>query len=253
MNERAPFQASDLEELDARLYSRADRVVPMRDIWKGDIGRNVIGLRHDVDAASDAAAEAFETALAMARWECDHGYSSTYFLLHGAPYWTTGNLARAMEFEELGHEVGLHVNGIAEAFRQKRDPAVIVAEALAELREFVRVEGCVAHGDPLCRDSTGRVRFVNDEMFLETQRPDVGDPCRIVTHGRVAVPIAPVSRADMGLGYDANWLPKGNYLSDSGGRWSQRLDDVAEAFGSGQLHVLTHPDWLADAFVGVPV
>jgi hypothetical protein len=89
---------------------------------------------------------------------------------------------------------------------------------------------------------------VNDEMFLESQRPSMGDPCRIVTHGNVAVPIAPVSRVDLGLGYDATWLSRGNYLSESGGRWSQPLADVAAVFGTGQLHVLTHPDWWAAAF-----
>lgn len=135
------FDRRDLEQLDRLLYSRADRVVPMRDIWKGDVGSRVIGLRHDVDAASERTEDAFETALAMARWEFDHGYSSTYYLLHGSRYWTEENLARAMEFEELGHEVGLHLNGIAEAFRQKRDPVEIVAEALAQLREYVRVGG----------------------------------------------------------------------------------------------------------------
>ena len=247
------FDRRDLDQLDRLLYSRADRVVPMRDVWKGDIGRNVIGLRHDVDASSEKAEDAFETALAMARWEFDHGYSSTYFLLHGSSYWTTGNLARAMEFEELGHEVGLHVNGIAEALRQVRDPVEIVAEALAELREFVRLDGCVAHGDDLCYDERGRLRFVNDEMFLQSQRPKMGDPCRIVTHGNVAVPIAPVSREELGLGYDANWLARGNYLSDSGARWSQPLDEVAESFGNGQLHVLVHPDWWARAFERVAV
>lgn len=242
------FGRQDLERLDELLYSRADRVVPMRDIWKGDIGRQVIGLRHDVDACSDKAQDAFETALAMAQWEFDHGYSSTYYLLHGAPYWTTDNLARAMEFEELGHEVGLHVNGIAEALRQVRDPVEIVGEALAELREFVRVDGCVAHGDELCYDEQGRLRFVNDEMFLESQRPSMGDPCRVVTHGNVAVPIAPVSLAELGLGYQANWLSRGMYLSDSGGRWSQPVERAAEHFGLGQLHMLVHPDWWAAAF-----
>lgn len=247
------FDRRDLEQLDKLLYSRADRVVPMRDIWKGDVGRNVIGLRHDVDAASERTEDAFETALAMAQWEFNRGYSSTYYLLHGSHYWTTENLARAMEFEALGHEVGLHVNGIAEAFRQKRDPVDIVSEALAELREFVRVEGCVAHGDDLCYGKNGRLLFVNDEMFLESQRPSMGDPCRIVTHGDIAVPIAPVSRADLGLGYDASWLSRGNYLSESGGRWSQPLTEVADTFGNGQLHILVHPDWWRHAFLGVTV
>lgn len=247
------FGPRDLEQLDRLLYSRADRVVPMRDIWKGDISRKVIGLRHDVDAVSESGRDAFETALAMAEWEFQRGYSSTYFLLHGSRYWTTENLARAMEFEELGHEVGLHVNGIAEAFRQRRDPVEIVAQALAELREFVRVEGCVAHGDDLCYGERRQLLMVNDEMFLESQRPSMGEPCRIVTHGTVAVPIAPVSRLDLGLGYDAGWLARGNYLSDSGSEWSQPIHEVADSFGNGQLHINVHPDWWSRAFAKVAV
>ena len=113
MNPRQPFNAADLEELDARLLSIADRVVPMRDIYKGDCSRRVIGLRHDVDDNPGA----FDTALEMARWECDHGYSSTYYLLHGSRYWTADNLVRALEFEDLGHEVGIHVNAIADSLR----------------------------------------------------------------------------------------------------------------------------------------
>lgn len=239
------FDRRDLEQLDELLYSRAARVVPMRDIWKGDIGHRVIGLRHDVDDNHGS----FETALRMAEWEMQHGYSSTYYLLHGASYWN--RIHEAVVFEELGHEVGLHVNGIAEGLRQKRDPAQIVREALGELREFVRVEGCVAHGDELCRGEDGLLRFVNDEMFLESPRPLCGDPCRIITVGDVALPLSPVSRVEMGLLYDATWLPRGLYLSDSGGRWSRPPSRIAEQFGEAQLHMLVHPDWWAGAFVGV--
>ena len=62
----APFVASDLEELDARLYSQADRVVPMRDVFKGDRGQRVIGLRHDVDDNPGS----FDTALRDRRLAC---------------------------------------------------------------------------------------------------------------------------------------------------------------------------------------
>jgi hypothetical protein len=124
------FTARDLEMLDARLFSRADRVVPMRDIWKGDVGRQVLGLRHDVDDNPGS----FETALAMAEWEMEHGYSSTYFLLHGSHYWDADHLVRALAFEEMGHEVGIHVNALAEALRQRRSPEWILLEALGDLR-----------------------------------------------------------------------------------------------------------------------
>jgi hypothetical protein len=248
VNWNAPFQASDLEELHTRLYSQADRVVPMRDIWKGDIGHRVIGLRHDVDDNPGS----FETALQMAEWEFEHGYSSTYFLLHGSQYWTADNLVRATQFEELGHEVGIHVNALAEALRLRRSPDWILCEALGDLRSVgLRIEGCAAHGDPWCyrnRAGTGEVDFVNDEMFVESGRPSLGPPDREISEGNCTVKIEPRPRSDYHLSYDASWLRRGNYLSESGGRWSQPFDDVVRWFGTGQLHVLVHPDWWGAAF-----
>jgi hypothetical protein len=249
LNVRAPFVASDLEDLDACLYSRADRVVPMRDVFKGDIGRRVIGLRHDVDDNPGS----FDTALRMAEWEFDHGYSSTYFLLHTADYWGEDMLCRAPLFEEMGHEVGIHVNAIADGLRRRREPSMILARAVSELRSAVRVVGCVAHGDNACYAKDGTLLFVNDEMFSESPRPSLGEPDRIIYGDGVALPLEPVSRSVFGLEYDANWLSRGDYLSDSAGRWSQPVVDVAGRFGEAQLHMLVHPDWWAGAFATVTV
>ena len=174
----------DLERLEA-LLALADRVVPMRDIHKGDSGPKVIGLRHDVDDNPGS----FDTAFRIAEWEFEHGYSSTFFLLHGSHYWGDVMLCRAPQFEELGHEVGIHVNAIAEAFRQRRDPHLILTEALDELRTSVRVVGCVAHGDPLCRDRVGNIVFVNDEMFLESPRSWVGRPDRTISYKDLRLPL----------------------------------------------------------------
>lgn len=242
MRPQAPFRADDLAELDSALLSQAERVVPMRDVFKGDRGPRVIGLRHDVDDNPGS----FETALRIAEWEFERGYSSTYFLLHGSHYWNEEWLGAVPQFEELGHEVGIHVNAIAEAFRQRRDPHAILNESITQLRETgVRVVGSVAHGDALCHVA----RFVNDEMFQESPRPDYGAPDRLITHDGVVCPLVPISRKNYGLEYDANWLPRGDYLSDSGGRWSQEFAWVAARFGESQLHVLQHPDWWAEAFV----
>ena len=242
MRAKEPFLASDLEELDARLLSRAERVVPMRDVFKGDTGARVVGLRHDVDDNLGS----FETALAFAEWEFDHGYASTYFLLHDSHYWSEGMLAYVPRFEELGHEVGIHVNAIAEALRQHRDPHEILTDALSELRSSgVRVVGAVAHGDNLCHSS----HFVNDELFTESPRSAYGKPARLLEHDGVICPLQPISRRAYGLEYDPNWLSRGDYLSDSSGRWSQPFDVVAERLGeAGQLHILLHPDWWKQAF-----
>ena len=243
------FDHTDLERLDA-LLSRAERVVPMRDIHMGDRNPRVIGMRHDVDAVSDRALDAFETALQMARWEFDRGYSSTYYLLHSSHYWNADNLVRALEFEELGHEVGIHINAIAEGLRHRRSPDWILCEALVDIRSVgLRVDGGVAHGDHLCH----RARFVNDEMFCESPRPSWGDPFRIVQWKGTEVPLEPKPIGDYHLKYLATHLPRGDYLSDSGGTWSDGLGgnfaDVIERWPEmGQLHVLQHSDWWSAAF-----
>lgn len=233
------FGPADLDALET-LYETAAYVRPMGDITQ--YGPRVIGLRHDVD-------NFIEPALMMARWEAERGYRSTYFILHTAPYWSRKReLHSALhELAELGHEVGFHVNALAESIRTGRDPVPIVAEALAELRSSGHaVRGVVAHGDPACY-LNGRVRFVNDEMFTESPRPEYGAADRVIegTYRK----LSPVSRAMFGLEYDPNWLPRAEYLSDSGGRWSKPFHEVAGRFPyDGQLHMLVHPDWWGGAF-----
>jgi len=235
----------DLIRLE-QLLRLADRVVPMRDIYKGDTNPRVVGMRHDVDDNPGS----FDTALRIAEWEFQHGYSSTFFLLHDSHYWNDDMLCRAPLFEEMGHEVGIHVNAIAEGLRQARGPHDLLGERLAELRSAVRVVGCVAHGDQLCYAATPQ--FVNDEMFTECRRPSYGEPDRIITYRNVRMRLIPAPLRMHMLEYDANWLPRGNYLSDSGGAWSQPISNVTVAFGEGQLHVLWHPDWWVDVFAAVP-
>lgn len=247
MRDQGPFFPEDLRDLDARLLSRADRVVPMRDVFKGDRGSRVIGLRHDVDDNPLS----FETALAFAQWEFDRGYSSTYFLLHGSHYWDDEMFVQVGRFVDLGHEVGIHVNALAESLLVDEDPHMILARAISQLRRVgVRVSGCVAHGDSLCHE----VGFVNDEMFVESARPNYGDPTRTLELGDVRRKIEPLSRSVYDLEYDPNWLPRAMYLSDSGRRWSSPFEEtVARWERGGQLHVLVHPDWWTEAFAGVAV
>jgi hypothetical protein len=245
------FSRQDLDDINNNLLSLAARVVPMRDISKGDIDHRVIGLRHDVDDNP----RSFDTAMELAQWEFEHGYSSTYYLLHGAWYWDADHLVQALELPDLGHEVGIPVNAIAEALRTKLPPDEILADALYDMRSVgLHVDGCVAHGDPFCRDQrAGNVVFVNDEMFLESPRPTLGSPTRAIWRNGTSVKLQPRPRDAYGLRYDANWLTRGNYLSDSGGAWSQPLTTVIRQFGITQLHILMHPDWWARAFPKVTV
>ena len=231
MRDRAPFQPDDLEALDG-LLAQATVVVPMLDIHEGKFGPHAIGLRHDVD-------NAIEPAVEFAFWEAERGYRATYYVLHTAPYWQDKDLLRASleMIASLGHEIGIHNNALAEAHRTGEDPRRILVKAICELHELGhKIRGTVAHGDPDCYDRAGRIRFVNDQLFTECQR-------------EYDVPVKPLSLSKFGLDYDANWLPRGGYLSDSGGRWSQPFQKIADGFPyPGQLHMLVHPDWWQEAF-----
>lgn len=243
MRTHAPFQASDLEELDARLLSRADAVVSIAE----SIGASVwtVGMRHDVD-------NVLEPAVAMAEWEAERSYAATYFILHSAPYWSDKDALRtALErIAAGGHEIGFHTNALAEALRTGRDPAEIVHEAVDELRSYgYEVRGVVAHGDPLCHEVPGG--FVNDELFAECVRPSYGLPERTLSWNGVEVPIRRRSWAEFGFRYDPNWLSRALEFSDSGGQWHSNFDDVVAAFPypNGQVQILAHPCWWAEAFV----
>jgi hypothetical protein len=247
VRDSAPFQPADLADLDERLLAHAIAVIPMADVAAGQRRRRVIGLRHDVD-------NSIEPAVAFAEWEAELGYRSTYFILHTAPYWRDKPLLRRSldRIAQCGHELGIHNNAIAAALLTGNEPAAILEQAIAELRGYgFDIRGTVAHGDPLCYGPDRTLRFVNDEIFDECARPTLGDSSRRIG----AATITPAPLAELGLDYDANWVGPRTYLSDSGGRWSDPgFDQTAEGFPfEGQLHMLVHPDWWAEAFAAETV
>lgn len=239
----------DLQVLDDVVLSNARAVVSMLEVHEGAREEDVIGLRHDVDDNPGA----LPTAVNIARWEAERGYRATFYMLHTAPYWEDERQLRSAldEIAGYGHEIGIHANAIAEGLRGRGDPHLILEEAIGRLRSFGHpVRGVVAHGDPLCRDRNGEVWFVNDEQFLECVRPEMGDPHRLLGNGKTTVRLDPRPLADFGLVYEAYRVPRVRYLSDSGGRWN--IDPAEAAVGQGQLHILWHPDWWADAFRATP-
>jgi len=239
----SPFLADDLAEFDA-LLSRASEVVTMHHVneWQR---RDTIALRHDVD-------NRFDPCVDLAEWEAERGYHATYFILHDSPYWNSPELRPGLErIAELGHEIALHTNALSVALQTGRCPHEIVAGALDRLRYWGHdVTGVVAHGDPLCYAA----KFVNDETFEECARPDWGAPDRNPHLVGVAVTLVLHPLAASGLEYVANGGPRGDYLSDSGGRWSQPFEETASRFPLewGSLHILLHPCWWVEAFAKVP-
>lgn len=257
MRGHAPFRAQDLEELDRTLLSRASAVIALEDVHDGHRDPSAIGLRHDVDAG-----HALATAVKMAEWEAERGYRSTYFVLHTSPYWDAPGFPESLDrIAELGHEIGIHTNALAEALRTGIDPDVILDRALHLLRRYGHtVRGVAGHGDPFCnRDrAEGEITFANDEQFIECARPKEGEPDRTIIRGNISLKLEPRPLAVFGLEYEA--LVLGGRLpfrfSDSGGRWLKPGWDETvqiwecERFAAKprQLHFLQHPDWWGQAF-----
>jgi hypothetical protein len=231
-----PFLPADLDALDG-LLSRG-HVAPMETIADGLADLRTIGMRHDCD-------NVIEPAVLMAEWEARRGYCSTYYILHTSPYWQDKPLLRHSlnVIASYGHEIGIHNDAITVALETGRKPADILREAIDELRGYGHtIRSTVAHGNRRCHKD----HYVNDEMFVECYRPGYG------SIGRLG--FEPVSLAEFGLDFDANWLARGDYLSDSGGEWSRSFADVAAEWPEkGQLHMLVHPDWWTDAFAPVEV
>jgi len=217
---------------------------------------NLIGLRHDVDHDLDIALE-------MSFWEKEMGFRATYFLLHTAEYWNQEKfLDKALQIQDFGHEVGLHLNAITEWLRGEiSDPLKRIRDVLELLRSAgLRVQGVSCHGDRLCYEKN----FINYWLFSEL-RPE--DPAQIETglnaEGIRAVenepwitypnshtltrkdgrelPLWSVSMERVGLAYEALHVPFDSYFTDSHGGWERSPDPLDRDLTTGRHQVLIHP------------
>ncbi|MEZ5773317.1 MAG: hypothetical protein R3D33_01005 [Hyphomicrobiaceae bacterium] len=231
--------------------------VPVRDLLADRQAKDVVALRHDVDYDIDVALEA-------AHWEWKAGRRASYYILHGAAYWDDPRLIdKCLQLEDYGHEVGLHVNLLAEWWSGRIDD---VEGGLARLIDRfrsagIRLTGIAAHGDRLCYEAG----FTNYWPFAELRPADPsltearvtaeGTPAReadrvihyppdgdaITRPDGARFPLWSVKLADHGLDYEASRLPIDHYFSDSGGTWKRSPDPLSVPFDGGRRLVLMHP------------
>jgi len=235
-----------LHELDYRVFLNGLRdfeITRFRD-YGGPTDKKICLLRHDVDYSIDQ-------AVAMAEIEYDAQVKSSYYVLHTATYYNQPNfIERCRYLQDMGHEVGLHNNIITAALKDPyADPEKLLAVELAFLRgNGVDVVGTVSHGDDLCNE----LGYTNYQLFkgcVSGKKPE-----------RIAeVEFYQVDMARHGLDYEALFVKRHCYLSDSGGVWwwdyprgfdvppaddvMGYLENLAGAEGSFTLHVLAHPIW----------
>lgn len=232
------------------VFGHASGVRPMCELYEYEKRghkppADLVFLRHDVDGNNDS----LNSSLAMARWEHERGYQSTYYFLHHTAYWRSGQVfERALrEIASLGHEIGFHNNALAVARRTKSDPFHILHDELTNLRKWSGqpVLGTAAHGDADC--TTGG--FVNYQVFSESVSPHVLK--NYMSPEEIGIVPRPLS--DFGLTHQGDWLKRPHYVTDSGGTWGNykhhdfvhTLVEAAAQFPypSGHLVILQHPDW----------
>ena len=232
------------------------KTVTVRELFENPYVPDMIALRHDVDYDLDLAIE-------MSYWERESGIRSTYFLLHSAPYWNDLRfIEKCLQIQDFGHEIGLHLNILAEWMRCKVDNlASYLERLLASLRKSgIRVTGVSAHGDRLCYER----QFVNYWCFSELRPSDPviaesgisaeGIPVKEenfqirypeshrITRGDDNVfDLWSISMKGLGFDYDATHVPYDSYYTDSGGRWHRSPDPGNHILTSGRHQILMHP------------
>jgi trans-aconitate methyltransferase len=197
-----------------------------------------VAMRHDVD-------HSIENAWAMACIERQLGIRSSYYLLHPDGDITHGNYFGRVEGDrlvidptlfdwaarliDLGHEVGLHNDLISLALATRRQPGEFLEQIVeAFTRRGIALRGSVAHRSRTCRD----LAYLNYQIFSELQQSEVAvdyrDSPELLAHATEpevrrdghAVRKFMSRMADFGLQYEANFVPRELYVSDSSARWS---------------------------------
>lgn len=212
---RHSFGAPDLLALSGFLTSRP--TVPLKDA----AGEATV-VRHDVD-------HNLEHALRFARWEARQGIRATYYVLPTAWYWNDPTTpAQIRGIAALGHEIGIHQDTVAEAFRRGYGEP-IDGSALP-------VGNCEVAAEIL-REQIGAVRRMGVEVFgtsthgTHLWKSDGITNCFLWAVGYTA--------GDFGLQYaDAYHLhQRALYISDNRGAWSLPLRTEP----GRASHVLIHP------------
>ena len=244
-----------------KYLDRFGRTVTLEQFHSKSTENNLIALRHDVDHDLDLALE-------MAYWENKHGFSSSYYLLHSAEYCHDPLFfEKALQIQDFGHEVGLHVNILSEWMNNNiSDIATTLREIVDPLRAAgLRVYGISSHGDRLCYQEN----FINFWCFKEL-RPEnpVNSMAGLTAEGIRAdanrkvinypsdhilrradghmFHLWSVSLAELGFNYESLHVPYDYYYSDSGGKWYQGKDPAQCNFKHGRHQVLIHPEhWRA--------
>ncbi len=231
--------------------------------------RNIVLVRHDVDHSLD-------NAMMLGAIEADMGVKATYFMLHPGDYDAQENyygsiikgrivhkpdfFSRCRELVAMGHEVAIHNDFFQLSFLTKRPIIDLVREEMAAFQEAgIPVAGTASHGSTFVRE----IEATNYEIFTECVSGG-RESGRKVKKGRWTGKTHGFSMKDVGLAYEAYFLPRNMDVSDTGSALSIHSKaakhvnfnvtapehyDTIQAAAAGiddiRLVMLIHPCWWA--------
>ena len=237
--------------------------IPSEDL----AGKKTLMLRHDVDYYPELAYE-------MACVEADQGIRSTYYILttdSGSKWWDDkalrrSHLKRIAEIQGMGHEVGLHYDFFGDYFCDGVFPEDNIKDILEEFSAAgIEIVGSAAHGSLRMRKILGATNgtaypkdYVNYKIWEECNTKGA----ELFANGRKLRSPA-LSLKEYGLRYEAYWITRDWYFSDSRGKfWAQgRIPRTVKEQDKTQLHphqaiammregevmqILIHPIWWKD-------
>jgi hypothetical protein len=191
-------------------------------------GRRIY-IRHDVD-------QLVQPALDMAKLENEAGIKSVYYLLNTADYWK-GLTTEPQYIQDLGHEVGWHNNSLSQFYfyDKGKDLRIIIQDALNEFKSRfgITVRGTASHGDSHCAE----LKYINYHVF------NFGEGFPLKFSRRPDHPFFDLK--EFGLDYEAYFLKRSLYLTDSGGTFNIDPAELAKKFNSMEdctLQILCHPE-----------
>ncbi len=176
---------------------------------KNDINKYII-LRHDVDRDP-------ETAVLMAEIERKYNIKSTYYFRHIE---RTFKLDLMRSIIEMGHEIGYHYEVLDKANGDSDVAIKIFEQELNDFRKYFKIETIVQHGSPLNGDLDmssfkGLLNIIknlitNKNIFTKRQNLDIWNKYNFSQFGILG-------EAYLSMDFD-----KLDYISDSGGSWSDK-------------------------------
>lgn len=204
-------------------------------------------IRHDVDID-------LSHSLEFAKFEARSGIFATYFLLHTNPYFDYSDKFGKMveEICSLGHTIGFH-NDILSVWWTNKSKNILdlLNKPLTFLRKFSEIKGTSCHGNA----SHYEKKYINYQVWKEYNFEKI-------TGMEIKWP--QLSYKEVGLEYEAYFLPFTHYFSDSGNNaigyvvdgfkmfekealFSKRnigfkVVDEFNKSNSGFLQILVHPE-----------